>query len=121
MPVKPPARRRAIEIGAARRASATPSECAAFAGNELYLNGLYSGMTSSQFAFSKYGTTPRQADPPREPAPQASLRSSATARISFAGRGAPFTLHGVERVLQDQRTAVRVADEDEGRIRGWCP
>ena len=28
------------------------------AGNELYLNGLYSGITSSQRAFSKYGIGP---------------------------------------------------------------
>ena len=33
---------------------------AALAGNELYLNGLYSGITSSQRAFSKYGIGPRR-------------------------------------------------------------
>ena len=32
----------------------------ALAGNELYLNGLYSGITSSHLAFSKYGMNPRR-------------------------------------------------------------
>ena len=33
---------------------------AALAGKELYLNGLYSGTTSSHLAFSKYGMKPRR-------------------------------------------------------------
>ena len=82
----------------------------ALAGNELYLNGLYSGTTSIHRAFSTTGPSRliaparrggrRDADHRRD---QHQLRCLRQRRVA----------QRIERVLRHQRAAVRVAHEDE--------